>query len=214
MSVELPEPVFISAPKAATLCGVSRNTICCWIRDGKLPSYRTAGGKYLIRPSDLGRFMKDSGMFVPHALTELSVSDELTGNAPTQGRKVADKAEAGAILVVDDDESARALAVRALSKLGRQLLEAENGFEAMHLLTKNPRVALVVLDLVMPGQDGADTFQLIRKKHPELPVVIVTGYPPADAEELFGDMDPDLVITKPYQPANLYNSAAILLAAE
>lgn len=212
MTVEIPEPIFISAPKAANLCGVSRNTICCWIRDGKLPSYRTAGGKYLIRPSDLSRFMTGSGMFVPQALQDLASTDELTGNAPTQGKKSAP--EGSTILVVDDDAAARELAVRTLKKLDHTIIEAENGYEAMHLLTKHPGVSLVVLDLVMPGQDGAETFQQIREKHGELPVLIVTGYPPENAEEVFGDHDPDLVITKPYQPANLYNAAATLLATE
>lgn len=212
MSLEIPEPIFISAPKAANLCGVSRNTICCWIRDGKLPSYRTAGGKYLIRPSDLSKFMSGSGMFVPQALQDLASSDELTGNAPTQGKKKA--ADGACILVVDDDAPARELAVRTLKKLGYPMIEAENGYEAMHMLTTHPGVALVVLDLVMPGQDGAETFQQLRKKNAELPVLIVTGYPPENAEEVFGDYDPDLVITKPYLPNNLFNAAATLLATD
>ena len=76
MKRDIPEPVFLSAPKAATLCGVSRNTICCWIRDGKLPSYRTAGGKYLIRPTDLIGFMRDNSMFVPQTLVEIATEDE------------------------------------------------------------------------------------------------------------------------------------------
>ena len=47
---ELPDPSYISAPQAAKLCGVTRNTMCTWIRQGHLPSYKTLGGRNLIRP--------------------------------------------------------------------------------------------------------------------------------------------------------------------
>ena len=209
---DIPEPIFLSAPKAANLCGVSRNTICCWIRDGKLPSYRTAGGKYLIRPGDLINFMKDNSMFVPQALIDIAAIDE-QGNAPSPiDNEVRETSSEPAILIVDDDPNARALAVRTLQKLGQPIIEAEDGYDAMHQLTKNPQVALVVLDLVMPGQDGVKTYLQIREEHATLPVIIVTGYPPEESEKAFGEDKPDLVITKPYQPTHLLNATSAFLA--
>jgi len=74
------------------------------------------------------------------------------------------------------------LAVRTIQKLNVPVLQAENGFEAMHLLMKHPETALIILDLIMPGQDGVKTFQEIRKMNESIPVIIVTGYPP-DASE-------------------------------
>ena len=224
MKQDIPEPVFLSAPKAATLCGVSRNTICCWIRDGKLPSYRTAGGKYLIRPGDLQTFMEEHRMFVPQALVDIAAQDELTNQGISSGAPAAEAApaapadEAGrstsrepAVLIVDDDPNARMLAVRTIQKLNVPVLQAENGFEAMHLLMKHPEVALIILDLIMPGQDGVRTFQEIRKMNESIPVIIVTGYPPEHSDEAFGDVLPDLVITKPYQPAHLLSASSAFM---
>ena len=208
---EIPEPVYLSAPKAATLCGVSRNTICCWIRDGKLSSYTTAGGKYLIRPTDLVKFMKASHMFIPQALLDMAAKDETmhssASNPPTRS-----SGPVPAILVVDDDARARELAVRALGGLKATVIQAENGYEAMHLLTKNPDIALVVLDLIMPGQDGVRTYKEIRAKNTELPVIIITGYPPEDTEQAFGDEEPDLLLTKPYSPMDLEKAANAMLS--
>ena len=110
----LPEPVFLSAPKAATLCGVSRNTICCWIRDGKMPSYRTAGGKYLIRPDELVNFMHTNGMFVPQSLLDIAKA-EPKGIVPAPGTGKLPLGNEPKILVVDDDIAARDLAVRSPS---------------------------------------------------------------------------------------------------
>lgn len=214
MSQDLPEPIFLSAPKAATLCGVSRNTICCWIRDGKLPSYRTAGGKYLIRPNDLISFMRGNNMFVHQSLIDISEEEERKGATPQSDVIDEDRRQTSSepgILVVDDEPYARAMAVRTLEKLGSPVIEAENGYEAMHMLTTRPEIAVVILDLIMPGQDGVQTFKQIREQHSSIPVIIVTGNPPEDAKEVFGEMEPDLIITKPYHPSHLANATSAFM---
>jgi len=212
MKDKIPEPVFLSAPKAATLCGVSRNTICCWIRDGKLPSYQTAGGKYLIRPVDLITFMQENRMFVPPTLEEIAAKDEQNQSATeaSSERRKTDKEPA--ILVVDDDEDMRQLTSRTLAPLGLPIIEAEDGYHAMHQLTQNPLIALVVLDLIMPGQGGAKTFEDIRDQFPSLPVIICTGQTLEDAESRFSDRKPDLILTKPFQPSHLNSAASTFLA--
>jgi excisionase family DNA binding protein len=211
MKNQIPEPVFLSAPKAANLCGVSRNTICCWIRDGKLPSYRTAGGKYLIRPSDLIHFMVENQMFVPPALEEIASEDDQNQKTDASSDK-RETAQEPAILIVDDDEVMRELTKRCLAPLGLPVLLAEDGYDALHQLTKNPLIALVVLDLMMPGQTGDKTFIEIRKTFPELPVIVCTGKGLSDAENMFDGQQPDLILTKPYQPSHLTSSASTFLA--
>jgi excisionase family DNA binding protein len=213
VSPSLPEPIYLSAPKAALLCGVSRNTICCWIRDGKLSSYTTAGGKYLIRPTDLVKFMEVSHMFIPQALRDMATRDEqLNSPAPTPAAAPGTATSAPTVLVVDDDARAREMAVRALDGLQANVLQAENGYEALHLLTKHPDTSLVLLDLVMPGQDGVRTYREIRAKNSELPVIVITGYPPEDTEKAFGQTEPDLLLTKPYSAADLGKAAAMMIA--
>jgi excisionase family DNA binding protein len=212
MQEKIPEPVFLSAPKAATMCGVSRNTICCWIRDGKLPSYRTAGGKYLIRPGDLIGFMEENRMFVPPSLEEIAAEDEQkqSGAETPAEKRQTDKEPA--ILVVDDDADMRQLTSRTLAPLGLPIIEAEDGYDALHRLSQNPLIALVVLDLIMPGKGGAKTFEEIRDQFPSLPVIICTGQTLEEAEELFKERKPDLILTKPYQPSHLSSAAGTFLS--
>lgn len=214
MKNPLPEPVFISAPKTANLCGVSRNTVCCWIRDGKLPSFRTAGGKYLIRPHDLITFMKANQMFVHPSLEELAVQDQAkqdhdSGTSAAPDGKIAQEPT---ILIVDDDPTLRDLTTRTLEPLGLPILQAEDGYDALHQLTQNPLIALVILDLIMPGQTGEKTFLEIRKAFPVLPVIVCTGQDIEEARKRFNEQKPDLILTKPYQPSHLIHSAETFLA--
>lgn len=207
---EIPEPVFLSAPKAANLCGVSRNTICCWIRDDKLPSYRTAGGKYLIRPNDLMQFMASNNMFVPPALKQIAAEDERNfGPAPAEAPR--ETSSEPSILVVDDDRNMRKLVKRTLMDLNMPVIEAENGFDAMHKLTTNPSVALIILDMMMPGLGGAPTFDQIRESNPSLPVIILTGQNPDEVERQFKSTKPDIILSKPLKPDHLIEVANIYL---
>jgi excisionase family DNA binding protein len=214
MTTHLPKPVFISAPKAANLCGVSRNTACCWLRDEKLPSYRTVGGRYLIRPDDLIAFMKKNGLFVPAVLKQLAELDKLNQqpDPDLQKKNTVKVNEEPAILIVDDDPHMRDLTRRTLEPLGLTILQAEDGYDALHQLVQNPLIALVILDLIMPGQAGELTFTEIRKAFPVLPVIICTGQDIEEARSRFKNQKPDLILTKPYQPAHLINSAATFLA--
>jgi len=217
MKQEIPDPVFLSAPKTAALCGVSRNTICCWIRDEKLPSYRTAGGKYLIRPNDLKEFMKSNNMFVPPVLEEIASQDERANQtdqseAPPAAEPEDQKIYHKAVLIVDDEIGARALAVRTLQKMPDvKIYQAEDGFEALHLLTKHEEISLVLLDLQMPGMDGVSAYAQIRKLNRDLPVIIITGFPPDDYLETFGPELPDLLMTKPYVPNELLSASNMFM---
>jgi excisionase family DNA binding protein len=212
MKEKIPEPIFLSAPKAANLCGVSRNTICCWIRDGKLSSYKTAGGKYLIRPQDLIEFMRLNSMFVPPSLLETADKDEQQQAGKTYKSNYRQTEVEPAILVVDDDPDMRLLLRKTLETLGLPIVEAEDGYEALHHLTQNPLIALVILDLVMPGQHGTKTFEEIRSKFISLPVIICTGHTLEEAEKILGDQTPDLIVTKPFQTSYLQSVASTFLS--
>jgi len=209
-AADIPQPTFLSSPKVANICGVTRNTVCCWIRDGKLPSYRTAGGKNLIRPVDLVEFMKENNMFIPDALTTLAAEDRNLGEATATERTTTAEPS---ILIVDDDTAARVFAARCLATLDMPVLQAETGYEAMHLLMQQPEVALVILDMVMPGQHGSKTFVEIRKQFPTMPVIACTGYPIEDVLSRFeGDQRPDLIVQKPYTPDHLRDAARAFLS--
>lgn len=165
-------------------------------------------GKYLIRPGELIHFMAECSLYVPPMLEELARND-IVAHSSVMERKTT---EEPAILVVDDDPVMRQLTSRTLAPLGLPVIPAEDGFDALHQLTKNPRIALVILDLVMPGQGGGKTFEQIRDIFPTLPVIICTGQAQEEAEAIFQNKKPDLILTKPYQPSHLASAAAAFLA--
>ncbi len=170
----LPEPKFLSVPEAGRICGVSRNTVYTWVRNGKLSAYQTPGKTNLIRPGDLVTFMNGHGMFVPASLNRLAEEDNQLMGARSAEAEGASPADA-AILVVDDDPMSRSVAVRALKDLA-PIYQAGTGYEALHLVTLHPDIRLMLLDLRMPGQHGLETLREIRKLRPHLLVIVVSGF--------------------------------------
>jgi DNA-binding NtrC family response regulator len=79
------------------------------------------------------------------------------------------------ILVVDDEQNMRIALYEALSRNGYDVVLAEDGETALELVDKiHP--SLVVTDIKMPRMDGLELLRRLKDKHPELPVVIITGY--------------------------------------
>ena len=78
------------------------------------------------------------------------------------------------VLMVDDEAQFRATTERILTRRGFQTIMAASGEEAIKKLDKNPDV--VVLDIKMPGMDGHETLHEIKKRLPNLPVIILTGH--------------------------------------
>jgi signal transduction histidine kinase/DNA-binding response OmpR family regulator len=85
----------------------------------------------------------------------------------------------GVVLVVDDESESRDLARRHLDRLGWDVAEAGDGAGALSWLSQNPRPAMILLDLVMPGMNGFAFLEEIAK-HPEwreIAIVILTAMP-------------------------------------
>jgi CheY-like chemotaxis protein len=78
------------------------------------------------------------------------------------------------VLMVDDEEKFRETTRKILNRRGFETIMAANGEEALAKLAENPDV--VVLDVKMPGMDGHQVLQEIRKRQPKLPVIMLTGH--------------------------------------
>lgn len=210
MKSDIQQPNFLSVPAAARLCGVSRNTVYTWVRDGKLSAYQTPGRTNLIRPRDLVDFMQKCGMFVPPELSDLAREDQKLDRATPDAEKIsADPA----VLVVDDEPTIRAMVVRMLRETF-PIMQAETGYEAMHLMTVHKNIRLVLLDLHMPGQHGLSTLKEIRASRPDISVVIVTGYEGEIPPEMLRDGTITRLITKPFQADELRKVVADLMRAK
>ena len=80
------------------------------------------------------------------------------------------------VLVVDDDQDSLEVLSKYMEKAGHEALRAANGWEALIKLDQNT-IDLVLLDLSMPGMDGATLLRILRndKRRKDLPVVLVTA---------------------------------------
>jgi two-component system cell cycle sensor histidine kinase/response regulator CckA len=79
------------------------------------------------------------------------------------------------ILVVDDEEAVLDVVRRFLEIAGHQVTCAHTGSEALAWLNGDQTVDLVILDLVIPREEGLVTLQRLRQRRPELPVLLCTG---------------------------------------
>ena len=118
-----------------------------------------------------------------------------------------------AILVVDDEPMIRALARRALERYGYEVLEAEDGEAAQELMRTDAglRVELAVLDVVMPRMDGRELCERLRREHPGLGVLYISGHTGDElARRLL--LDPSVpFLQKPFPPDELVERVQELL---
>jgi PAS domain S-box-containing protein len=82
------------------------------------------------------------------------------------------------ILVVEDQEAVRAVACGFLMDFGYDVVEAEDGFQALSRLQEDPEIDLMFSDIVMPGgMNGFDLAQAASGMRPDLKIVHTSGYP-------------------------------------
>ncbi|MBO6808999.1 PAS domain-containing sensor histidine kinase [Thalassospira sp.] len=90
----------------------------------------------------------------------------------------------GAILLVEDEDAVRTFGARALRSKGYDVLEANNGDNALEVLNNTDKtIDLVISDVVMPGIDGPTLIRMLREQKPELKVIFISGY----AEDTYRD---------------------------
>jgi len=131
--------------------------------------------------------------------------DALVDAASGEAKEAEDKTKSAAkgdeiILVVEDDEDVRNVTVTMLSRLGYEVLEAEDGPSALALLGNGgKRVDLVLSDVVMPsGMSGLDLARELRRHYQDIKVLMASGYSEGSttAEEL--DEIDTILLSKPF----------------
>jgi PAS domain S-box-containing protein len=82
-----------------------------------------------------------------------------------------------AILLVDDEDMVLDAGEQMLKKLGYEVLLAEGGREAIELYNKNlDNIAMVLLDMVMPGMGGGEAYDRMKEINPDIKVLLSSGY--------------------------------------
>jgi CheY-like chemotaxis protein len=113
------------------------------------------------------------------------------------------------ILVVDDDRAILATVDLLLKKAGHQVTTASDGRAGIRLC-QNERFDLLIVDIFMPDMDGLETISQVHQVHPDLPVIVISGYQFGGT----GEKRPDFLhmatalgavhgLPKPFRPAEL-----------
>lgn len=110
------------------------------------------------------------------------------------------------ILVVDDEETVRRSYTRILDELDCDARAAVDGEQALHAMEQHP-FDVVLLDLRMPGAQGLEVLQTIKRRWPASEVVVITGYPTLESARQAMRLGACDYLAKPVGPDEVANAA-------
>jgi len=124
-------------------------------------------------------------------------------SAPEASEAIPQGKTSDIILVVEDEDRVRHFAVDALRELGYTVLSASNGFNGLDIIRDQPRLSLLLTDIVMPRMNGRQLADEARQILPGLRVLYTTGYT-RNAVVHNGILDPGVaLLAKPFTIAQL-----------
>jgi FOG: CheY-like receiver len=106
------------------------------------------------------------------------------------------------VLIAEDVESNFLYLKAVLSKLNATVFWAKNGVEAIEICEKN-EIDLVLMDLQMPDMNGYEATELLKKKHPQMPIIAQTAFAMSDDREKAIEAGCDDYLAKPIKSKDL-----------
>ncbi len=144
-------------------------------------------------------------IYFPASSRSLAAEKEMVDSAAGQG--------VGTILLVDDEETVATVALELLEALGYTVLVARDGESAINIYKQNKeKIALVLLDMVLPGMDGGAIFNELKKINPQVRVLLSSGYSVNGQAQEILDRGCKGFIQKPYRVNALKKAIDEILA--
>lgn len=112
------------------------------------------------------------------------------------------------VLLVEDEKLIRMFIVEYFAKQGAAVIEASDGYQALHLMDDS--FDIVLLDIMMPGIDGYEVCKLIRQKS-EVPILFISALSEEENKLKGYELGADDFISKPFTPSLLYAKCHALL---
>ena len=107
------------------------------------------------------------------------------------------------VLVLEDESSIRSFIVINLHRAGYEVVEAENGEEALEKLSAYPDIRVALLDIMLPGIDGFEVCRRIRAVNTQIGIIMLSART-QEMDKVTGLMTgADDYVTKPFSPAEL-----------
>jgi CheY-like chemotaxis protein/two-component sensor histidine kinase len=107
------------------------------------------------------------------------------------------------ILIAEDEEISFAYFAKVMSNEHFEILHARNGEEAVDIVEKNPDIDIILMDIKMPRMDGYKARELIKKSHPNIPIIAQTAYAMQDDKHKILNAGFDDYISKPVKREDL-----------
>ena len=118
----------------------------------------------------------------------------------------------GVILLVDDDEIVLEVGGKMLQHMGYEVRKARDGQEALAVFDKyHDRVDAIILDMRLPGMNGATVFEQLRKINPHTRVLLASGYIEKHLSSVILDHNCNDFIQKPFNLQQLKHKLEKLL---
>ncbi len=219
MDDDLPEGLYVYMEVSDTGCGMDRNTLQRIYE----PFFSTKfTGRGLGMAAVLGIVRGHNGAIRVYSevgkgttfkvlLPAAPLAEESAETAP---QAASAWSGGGRVLLVDDEETLRALGRAMLERLGFEVVTASDGREAVALYRQHrDEIDLVLLDLTMPHMDGEEAFRELRQINPEVRVVLCSGYTEQDVTARFAGKGLAGFIQKPYTLQDLSERLRSCLAS-
>lgn len=121
----------------------------------------------------------------------------------------------GSILIVEDQETLRVSVARMLEKKGFPVLEAANGSVAVELIQDpNQDIAVVLLDLTLPGRSSQEVFSELQRTRPEAKVILTSAYGRESVGGSLRALKGNSFLRKPYRLSDVVKAVSHSLPAE
>ena len=110
------------------------------------------------------------------------------------------------ILIIDDEEAVLDVVRKFLEIVGHEVVEFPNGRQAFQYLAEGNQAELVILDLMIPQEDGFKNFQTIRELCPDIPILLCTGLLQNDTLFQLPTQGVSSVLRKPFRMNELWHA--------
>jgi two-component system, cell cycle sensor histidine kinase and response regulator CckA len=169
-------------------------------------------GGFVFVDSEAAKGAKFS-IFLPRH--EGAEAAEPAREAPGETGAPKDLSGSGTVLLVEDEDPVRLFSARALKNKGYHVIEAKSGEQALEIMAKGEaRIDLVVTDVVMPKLDGPGLVQALRRTHPDMKVIFISGYTEDSFRKRLGDERDIHFLPKPFSLMQLAGKVKEVMQAE
>ncbi len=186
---------FLTTEEVLAYLQVNLRTVYRLIKAGKLPAVRV-GRQWRFRRRDIDAWLERQH---PRPFAPAPAADAPLAALQPGGRR--------RIMVVDDEASIRDLLARTLALAEYEVDQAPDGRAALDRL-KLGAYDLLITDLKMPVMDGLTLIREVRRFHPQIPIVIITGYSTEASAIEAVNLGVTGYLTKPFRVPKVLSVAA------